>query len=100
VVGDGSPAKLQQPLALLPIQSSQSSLIQDGELPAGDILGGANPLVLPLVMLLLLSLKKRRHQNQSLHHSEGDFSVQKNKRNFFVIPNENSFWLRYLPIAA
>jgi hypothetical protein len=75
VAGGGSTAKLQQPLALLLIRSWQSSLIQDGEHPAGGILGGANPPVLPLVMLL--SLKKRRHPNQSLHHSEGDFSVQK-----------------------
>jgi hypothetical protein len=75
IVDGGSTAKLQQPLALLLIPSSQSSLIQVGELPAGGTLDGANPPVLPLVMPL--SLKKRRHPNQNLHHSEGDFNVYK-----------------------
>jgi hypothetical protein len=75
VVGGGSTAKLRQQLALLLILSSQSSLIRVGELPAGGTLGGANPPVPPLVMLL--SLKKRRHPNQSLHLSEGDFNVHK-----------------------
>jgi hypothetical protein len=75
VVGGGSTAKLQQLLVLLLIRSSQSNLIQVGELPAEGTLGGANPPILLLVMLL--SLKKKRHPNRSLHHSEGDFNVYK-----------------------
>jgi hypothetical protein len=98
--GGGSTARLQQPLALLLTPSSQSSQTQLGGLPAGGTPGGANPPVLPLV--ILLRSKKRRHPNQSLHHSEGDFNVHKINVNssHLSISSRKSFWLRFLPTAA